>query len=121
MVGTYTNCYNKWLYLGNYKKDGGKDPDRKNAEMKTAFIDTDAGQARWGGWNKSGRDFIKAKAKEIAEARQQPHVAEVEELALKRIREEQKIEERDQKRLARKRRRTIIEEEEESEDEFDQL
>ena len=121
LVAVYQNCYEKWQYIGQYKKNGGKDPDRKHEKMKTLFIATDAGQARWGGWNKEGRNFVKQMAKKIAAARKEPHVTAVEEACLQRIHAEHDIVARDQKRKDRSGRKRKAVEEDESEDEFDQL
>ena len=120
-MAVYQNCYEKWQYIGQHKKNGGKDPDRKHEKMKTLFIATDAGQARWGGWNKEGRNFVKQMAKKIAAARKQPHVPNVEEACPQCIRVQHDIVARDQKRRDQSGRKCKIVEEDESDDEFDQL
>ena len=119
LVACYENCYVKWECIAEQKMAGTKDPARKDPRHKTTMIDTDGGQVRWGGWNKVGRDRVKDVGKLIKAAREQPHVQEMEQACLQRMRAEHDIEERDKKRGARTRKRKVVEvEAEESEDEF---
>ena len=120
LVACYQNCYDKWLYIVEEKKKH-KEADRKDIRFNTPFIDSDAGQAKWGGWNHAGRSYFKELCVKIKEARQRDHVPEMEKACLRRLRVLHKIEERDQKRAARSKRKRRVEVEEESEDEFDML
>ena len=120
LVACYENCFDKWLYIVEEKKKG-KEANRKNIRSNTAFIDSDAGQAKWGGWNAAGRNYFKELCAKIKEARERDHVKEMEEACLHRLRVFHKIEERDEKRAARSKRKRRVEVEEEPEDEFDLL
>ena len=120
LVACYQNCYDKWLYIVEEKKQN-READRKDPRFNTPFIDSDAGQAKYGGWNQAGKSYFKELCKKIKEARERDHVQEMEKACLQRVRINNKIEERDQKRAARSKRKRRVEVEEESEDEFDML
>ena len=120
LVALYQNCYAKWQHIAEENKAGRKNPDRKHEKMRTAFIDSDAGQARWGGWNKTGREYFKEVAGKIQSGRAEDHVQEMEKACLARLRDKYEIEERDKKRGSKAgKKRKIEEEEEEEDDEFD--
>ena len=85
------------------------------------YIDSDAGHAEWGGWNAEGRNKVKDLAKKIVQARKRDHVAKMEEDVLDRVRQNNEVVERDNKRSSKnnKRKRAVIEEEDVCE--FDNL
>ena len=119
-MAIYTNCYDKWCYLAEEKKKG-RDGDQKHPCFNTPFISTDAGQARFGGWNLAGRKYYLELNKKIANARNRDHVKEMETATLFRVRLNNNIEERDQKRAARSKRKRRVVVEEEEDDEFDEF
>ena len=119
LVALYENCFDKWQMLAEMAAKGEEDPKRLDPRNKTKCIDQDGGQAKWGGWNKYGRDMCKKYGKEIKEARDQPHVKEMEEAGLQRLRVANDIEAKDKKRGSRKRKVKETAEGEESENEFD--
>lgn len=122
LVALFDNCRLKWGCILEQRKKNKVDNKRKDSRYKCPYIDTDVGQAKWGGWNKKGRNEVRKLCKEIFEARKSEHVAEVEEACLKKVREINDIDERDKKRQEKgKKKRKAPVEEEESDDEFDQL
>ena len=81
------------------------------------MIDCDGGPAKWGGWNKHGRDFCADLRKEVLEAREQEHVQEMEDACLDQIHKQHDVEAHDKKSgAARERERHIPEVEEETHD-----
>lgn len=123
LVATYENCDDKWKLIYELQRDGKKDPKRTDPRFKTDYIDSDAGQARWGGWNKKGRKAVKDLYTLIKDAREQDHVAQIEQKALQDVRILHDVEERDRKRAEKKgkKRKAPDEDEDEEDDEFDDL
>lgn len=119
LVALYTNCHDKWKLIHEQATEGIEDKKRENPRHKTPMIDSDAGQAKWGGWNKFGRQYVKEVSKKIAEARDREHVPEMEAACLQRVRNTNLVDERDNKRNKKRKAKVVVDDE--SEDEFDQL
>lgn len=101
LVAIYENCWTKWQYLADLKKQGKKaTTDRKDEAHNCPFIDTDTGRCEWGGWNIRGRKRVKAVAPLIKEGRDDPGNAALEQAALNRIRAQHDIVVRDARRAA---------------------
>ena len=95
----YENCYGKWLYEEECKKN--KVPvDPKHKLATTLYSDCKVGQNRWGGWDKAGRMKYAVLVGKFKAARRKPRAAKVEEWALNALREYHMIPEKEEKRKA---------------------
>lgn len=121
LVALFENCWEKWQTIALNKAAGKVDKKRKDDVYKTPFIDKDAGVAKWGGWNKKGRDRVKDISKLVKDARAQDHVQQLEDACLQRLRIKHDIVARDAKKGAKKKRKRPVAMEVESDDEFDCL
>ena len=89
-------------------------------ECQVPFCDSDKGQAKWGGWNKAGRDFFKKACGLVktSHVKQSTTKWEIECLAM--LRAKHGVKEEEEKRASKKMRK-LEEEVEESEDENDEF
>ena len=115
----FVTCMAKWKCIAECKRDG-REVDRKEDRYNSIYVDSDAGQNKYGGWNKAGCTKFRSLCKVIQEARGQVHVADMENACLERLRLKHNLDEAGNKRKKGKKRRRV--EEEESDDEgFEQL
>ena len=81
----FLNCEPKWKEIAADKM-AGKKHDPKDKRWVCQYTTSKAGQNEWGGWTPQARELFRKLRDEVKEARDEDHVEEVEELALKRIR-----------------------------------
>lgn len=117
----FENCWEKWKIIKENKQAGKVDKERKADVYKTEYIVKDGGVAKWGGWNKKGRDRVSELSRLVKEARAQDHVQEMEAACLERLRIKYKVAEREAKKGAKKKRKRPMVQEEDEDDEFDCL
>ena len=120
-VALYQNCYDRFHLIAEQQKAGIEDKKRTDPRHKTAMIDCDGGQAKWGGWNATGREYCSELRAKIKDARDRDHVLEMEADCLRRIRTAHDIEARDQRRGAARSRKRKIPEVVEEDDEEDMI
>ena len=120
-VALYENCFDRFHLIVEQQKKRIDDKKRTDPRHKTKMIDCDGGQAKWGGWNKVGRDFCADLRKDVVKAREQEHVHEMEDACLDRIRITHDVEARDKRRGAKSRRKRRVEEVEDESDDEDMI
>ena len=123
MVAIWENCFKKWECINEQKSNGtskNQKEARKDPRHKVPYVDSDAGQAKWGGWNKTGRQRVAALGKLIGEARKKDTTAKYEAACLERVREKNDTEAKEKSKAAKKKKRKA-DTMEEVEDEFDVL
>ena len=116
-VCMYENCYHKWNYEEQCDRLGVP-VDPKHKHSTTQYSDSRAGQNRWGGWISEGRKRYASLVLKFRAARRSSRAKDVEEWALNKLREHNRIPEKEAKRKAskgRKRKRAEPAEEEEDE------
>ena len=122
LVTIWKNCYEKWYYKEQCRRDPEKEVDPKDKNMETPFTDPKGGQKRFGGWLKAGYDYYEEARGNIAKNRidQKEYLQQVEQLALERIRKAENVDpEADKKKKATKRKAEEMEDDDETEDEND--
>jgi hypothetical protein len=118
----FENYWEKWKLIAANKKAGIKDQKRDDPVWNTKYIDTNAGVARWGGWNKLGRKAVKDLAKLFDAARKEPHVKKLEEDCLQHVQADLGITIDEENNAGKKKqKRKNAPPEEESDDEFESL
>ena len=113
LVAIYTNCWERWQYMAECKRKNVK-YDRQNSKADTKFIDSNKGQARWGGWNDAGRAYFLETRIKVEEARAQENAQKLEQECLDRLRVIHKIVVSDgeqPKKKSKKRKAAALEEE----------
>ena len=120
-VALYENCFDRFHLIVEQQNKRIDDKKRTDPRHKTKMIDCDGGQAKWGGWNKVGRDFCADLRKDVVKAREQEHVHEMEDACLDRIRITHDVEARDKRRGAKSRRKRRVEEVEDESDDEDMI
>ncbi len=92
LVLMFENCYDKWQYMMEEKMAGRKH-DNKHERMETPYMDSLAGQNKYGGWNVAGKRRFKALGDKIhaAQVKKPRHVKMVEEACLARLRAKQNV------------------------------
>ena len=112
LVTLYKNFYNRWRYMGECKGNNTV-LDRKHKDYQVEFVDSNKGQARWGGWNEKGRAYFQEIREKIDEARAQENAQKLEQECLDRLRIKHEIvvDGKEQKKKGKKRKATALEEE----------
>ena len=124
LVILWLNCYPKWKFREECKRQTPQvDVAEDDPQMQTLYTDAKGGQMKFGGWSSEGVKKYEEVLEMIQKNRtdQQVYIKQVEELALSRIRKQEKVDEKEAARKTKKKAAKKKDEpdEEETDDEND--